>query len=124
MSILNYLQDILQVITTESKSLDDMVIDNGKNSGNDNDINFEFIQYAEQVPKISEYSQKSLQILDKITSNENNLKYIVQKLTDYGDLTKRIDRLTSALDELEYKVTNYILSTFNSHLITDSNERF
>lgn len=114
-NIVNHLQELLQTINHEIVTLENMIIDDGKSGGND--PNNEFAYYAEEVNIIKEYSQKSMQSMERIQTNEENAKYVLTRLTDYGDLMKRIDRLTSALDELEYKVRNFI------HLTTDSLDR-
>ena len=102
--VVNHLQELLQTIHNEILTLENQIIDNGKSSGND--TNHEFTSYAEELIHIKEYSQKSLASMEQILMNEESVKYLLVKLTDYGDLMKRIDRLTSALDELEYKVTS------------------
>jgi hypothetical protein len=101
-NVVNYLQELLQTVNYEIVTLENMIIDDGKSGVND--PNNEFAFYAEEVNIIKEYSQKSMESMERIQSNEEHAKYILSKLTDYGDLMKRIDRLTSALDELEYKV--------------------
>jgi Mg2+ and Co2+ transporter CorA len=102
-SIVTHLQEILQTIHEEISTLENMIIDDGRNSGGE--PNNEFTQYAEEVHKIKEYSHKSTRTIHSIQENETNSKYVISKLTDYGDLMKRVDRLSSALDELEYKVS-------------------
>jgi Mg2+ and Co2+ transporter CorA len=105
-SIVSYLQEILETIHVEINSLENMIIDDGRSAGGEPST--DFAQYAEEVHKIKEYSDKSTRTINSIQQNEINSKYVLSKLTDYGDLMKRVDRLSSALDELEYKVTSHL----------------
>ena len=130
MSIINSLEEIISTINEEINGLDDMLIDSGigkinnspsispssssisssslPSSSSTNQEN-EFTQYYNNIKRIKESSIKSKIILSKVLENEEKTKYIINKLKDYGDLIKRIERLTSAIDELEYKVLTMLL---------------
>lgn len=116
MSVVNYIQEVIETINEEILCIDNMLIDSGRNTSNSSSSNKnkdkdkdkekenEFTQYYDDIQIIKQCSNKSKLIINKIIENEDKSKYLLAKLTDYGDLVKRIERLTSAIDELEYKV--------------------
>lgn len=101
MSTLAFIQQIIDVIDEEVVGLENMIIDSGKSGDEPQN---EFSQYVDLIVEIKKSASKSKLVIENILNNPEKLKYANSKLSDYGDLMKRMERLTSALDELEYKV--------------------
>lgn len=113
MAAITFIQQLVSTINEESFSLDHMIVNydnyttedepNDPNNPNNNQLN-EFDNYVNLIKEIKVLSEKSKISVDNILQDNDKLKFLNTRLNDYGDLMKRLERLTSAVDELEYKV--------------------
>jgi predicted nuclease with TOPRIM domain len=114
--------EVLATISEESFSLEHMIVHRDSyDLENANETKNEFDQYVELMTEIKKSSEKSKAAIETILNDSENLKFANSRLADYGDLVKRVERLNSVVDELEYKVSLYF-SDFFSELILDRNE--
>jgi hypothetical protein len=101
MSALTHVEEIISSIGDEIDDLDAMLL---CDSTFFKDPESDFAVMVRNVQDIREDITKSRTLLEKINANSEHSKYVATKFKDNGDLLKRLQRLTSAVDELEYKV--------------------
>jgi hypothetical protein len=95
--------EVLAAIDEEVFSLEHMIVRRGSyDEGGDSSDQFDqYVSLMAEMKKSSELSKTALEI---IFQDGEKLKFANTRLSDYGDLMKRLERLNSAVDELEYKV--------------------
>lgn len=113
---LTFVQQLLAAIDEEAFSLEHMIV-HRDNFENENDPLNEFDQYVSLITEIKKSSEKSKLSVETILQDSDKLKFANTRLNDYGDFMKRLERLTSAVDELEYKVISLIIIII-THIIT------
>ena len=100
--------EVLATISEESFSLEHMILHRDYSYDPEgeaqSDVKNEFNQYVELMAEIKRSSDLSKTAVETILSDTDNLQFANSRLADYGDLVKRVERLNSAVDELEYKV--------------------
>lgn len=102
--------EVLAAIGEESFSLEHMIIHRSEYEVTDTQTpGNEFDEYVRLMTEIKSSSEKCKIAAEVILKDPENLKYADTRLADYGDLMKRLERLNSAVDELEYKVYHYRL---------------
>lgn len=101
--------EVLATISEESFSLEHMILHRDHSYDPEgeaqSDAKNEFNQYVELMAEIKRSSDLSKTAVETILSDTDNLQFANSRLADYGDLVKRVERLNSAVDELEYKVS-------------------
>ena len=101
MSALRQVEEIISVIGDEVNDLDSMLL---CDSTYFEDPESDFAVMVQNIQDIRECLNKTRTTFGRINGNPEHLKFATTKIHDNGDLQKRIQRLTSAVDELEYKV--------------------
>lgn len=101
--------EVLAAIGEEAFSLEHMIIHRGVYETTEGPTTEnEFDEYVRLMTEIKTSSEKAKGAVERILKDPENLKYADTRLADYGDLMKRLERLNSAVDELEYKVIHFI----------------
>ena len=126
---LTFVQQLLAAIDEETFSLEHMIVHRNSfeidttsspllssSSSSIEPLN-EFDQYVTLISEIKKISEKSKVSCEVILSDSEKLKFANTRLNDYGDLMKRFERLTSAVDELEYKVNLTTISHISFSII-------
>jgi hypothetical protein len=99
--------EVLAAIDEEIFSLEHMIVRRDAyacEEGGGSSDSEQFDQYVALISEMKKSSEQSKVALETILHDGDKLKFANTRLSDYGDLMKRFERLNSAVDELEYKV--------------------